>query len=149
MFLLKYWKLLASAGAGVALTALVSWTLHTLDVKRIEANNLKAIENVTVQLQEQCAKDKALTSEVSNGYQVKIASLNRELARLKRLRDPVCIPVITGPASGRDASTTGGELSNPHGIMDNALLDFAAEAEQYRLQLISCQDFIRKTWEAR
>lgn len=35
------------------------------------------------------------------------------------------------------------------GLKEDWLLDYAAEAEGYRLQLISAQDFINRTWETR
>lgn len=35
------------------------------------------------------------------------------------------------------------------GLKEDWLLDYAAEAEGYRLQLLSAQDFINKTWDTR
>lgn len=98
---------------------------------------------------EQCTTDKALTHEVSNDYQTRIRSLNRQLVELKRLRDkPDCVPVST-PPGGRDAGSGTGKPSGQDGVRSEWLLDYAAEAEQYRLQLISCQDFINRVYDAR
>lgn len=96
-----------------------------------------------------CQDDQKLTEGISNDYQTKIRSLNRQLAGLKRVRDnPNCAPVAD-TASGRDAKAGAGQPSGQNGIRAEWLLDYAAEAEQYRLQLIACQDFITKTWESR
>lgn len=148
VWLLKNWKLVASASGGVILTAALAWFLHDLSVSAIERDHLAALDTLKTTLERQCHDEKALTTEVSNGLQKKIASLNSELARLKRVRErAVCVPVPTEPSPGHDAAASAGEPPRPHGVMDTALLDFAAEAERYRLQLIACQEFVKKTWE--
>ncbi|TXH13848.1 MAG: hypothetical protein E6R03_10620 [Hyphomicrobiaceae bacterium] len=130
------------------LTALVAFALHTLDVSSIEKRNAKEIEDVKVSLTAQCEQDKQLTSEVSDEYQSQISNLNDQLAKLKRLRRqaPDCVPVASQADSGH-ADTERAELTGKNGLRSEWLLDYAAEAEQYRLQLKSCQDFINKVWD--
>lgn len=132
----------------VLLAVLVSGGLY-IRVLRADLAAVKLERDTAQATLATCQSDQKLTEGVSNDFQTKIRSLNRQLADLKRVRDnPQCTPVAS-PASGRDADAGAGQPTGPHGIRADWLLDFAAEAEQYRLQLISCQDFIRKTWESR
>lgn len=106
---------------------------------RLERDTISASFN-------QCKEDKILTHEVSNDLQNKLHRLNRHLADIKRLRDnPTCMS-ITVPPGQRDAGADRGKLSGQDGIRAEWLYDYAAEAEQYRLQLIGCQDFVNKVW---
>lgn len=96
-------------------------------------------------LQAQCSAEKRITQEVSHDYQDKIAGLRRQLADLKRVRPSMCV-TVTGAdaATGRDAAAGGGQPAGPDGVRSEFLYDFAAEAEEYRLRLIACQDFVRR-----
>jgi uncharacterized protein len=88
-----------------------------------------------------CEADKKKTAEVSRAYQDKIAALNSRVAAL-RMRPAKCVPVAS-PTGGRNGETSGTEPVRAHGVDAGFLIDYAAEAEKYRLQLISCQEFIR------
>lgn len=112
------------------------------DASRLESK-LKAQEKAIVA---QCEADKKLTSEVSNGYQQKIAVLNRRLGELKRMHQSVCVPVA-GTAGGRDATQGAGELPRQNGIDAGSLYDYGSDAEQVGLRLDACQEFIRKVWK--
>lgn len=96
----------------------------------------------------QCSADKRLTEGVSSDYQKKISDLNNQLA-LRRMQSPHCIV----PTAFRSPRTPAGAKSNKHdeknGVNTASLYDFAGECEQHRLQLISLQDFIRRTWAAK
>ena len=95
----------------------------------------------------QCLSDQRLTEEASNDYQTKISSLNNQLRDIKRLRDnPSCIPV-TQPSCEHNVPTPERKPSGSNGLRTEWLYDFAAEGEEYRLRLMACQDFIRKTWK--
>lgn len=132
----------------VLLAVLVSGGLY-IRVLRADLAAVKLERDTAQATLKTCQDDQKLTEGISNDYQTKIRSLNRQLAGLKRLRDnPQCTPVAS-PASGRDAGAGAGQPSGQNGIRADWLLDYAAEAEQYRLQLISCQQFIRQTWESR
>lgn len=93
----------------------------------------------------QCVTDSQTAYEVSHGYQTKLRALDRQHADLKRVLDnAVCVP-IGDTAGGHHATAAGGELSRPHGLLAEPLLAYARDAEQVRLQLIACQDWITRT----
>lgn len=134
---------------GIGIAALIVIGLLYIRVLRADLAAMK-LERDTAQVTlKNCQDDQKLTQGVSNVYQTKIRSLNRQLADIKRVRDnPGCTPVAN-TTGGRDASAGTGQPFGQDGIRAEWLLDYAAEAEQYRLQLISCQEFIQKTWESR
>ena len=135
--------------SGIALAALIVTGLLYIRILRANLAAVKLERDTAQATLAACQSDQKLTEGVSNDYQTRIRSLNRQLADLKRVRDnPRCTPVAD-PASGRDAGTGAGKPAGQDGIRADWLLDFAAEAEQYRLQLIACQSFIHKTWESR
>lgn len=100
-----------------------------------------------------CNDDKALTTEASHAYQINLSNLNHELARAKLLYASAptkCTPIHTAGYPNPAASA---ELPNAHagdatGITTSALIDFAGDAEHTRLQLIGCQGFVTKVWQA-
>lgn len=145
LMLLKYWQPLAAAIA----TAALAWLLHSVDVHRLEAKHQRNLVSNAAAIQAECTADKRLTAEVSNDYQTRIAALNNELAAVKRLRPSKCVVPTPIPAPGRNEATSRTKPAEEDGVTSDALYDFAGEAEQYRLQLIACQAFITKTWEAR
>ena len=143
LFLISNWKTIL----GVIATASIAWMLHSLDVNRIEAAQREALaEQVKVDTNV-CNADKAITEGVSNDYQKKVTDLGNQLAALK-LREPSrCISVSPAKPSCRgNASPKSSEPSGTDGVTSYALYDYASDAEKYRIQLISCQDFISKTW---
>lgn len=135
--------------SGIAIAALIVIGLLYIRILCADLAAVKLERDTAQATLAACQSDQKLTEGVSNDYQTRIRSLNRQLADLKRVRDnPRCTPVAD-PASGRDAGTGAGKPAGQDGIRADWLLDFAAEAEQYRLQLIACQSFIHKTWESR
>ena len=144
LFLLNNWKVILAVVATVAL----AYLLHTVDVDRIEAKQRAALVDQATKLQGQCDADKAITMGVSNDYQKKLDVLNDQLAAL-RVREPNrCITVSTSVATaGRHGAAGAGQHAGQNGVTAQTLYDFAGEAERYRLQLISCQQFITETWQ--
>jgi hypothetical protein len=117
----------------------LGWYVHS----RIAESTLKsALASQQAALIKQCEDSKKITMEVSREYQSKITALNGRVAAL-RLRPAKCVPV-TKPATGHNGEASGNEPARPHGVDAGFLIDYAGEAEKYRLQLISCQDFVRK-----
>lgn len=134
--------------AGVLVSAL-AFGLHRLDLYRMDALHREALASQASKLEKQCEADKVLTSEVSNGYQTRLASLADQLARARRVRH-TCVPVAPVTPGGRDAAPGIEQPVRPDvGVTADALLDYAAEAERYRLQLLSCQEFITRSVENR
>lgn len=129
------------------LTALVAFGFHKIDVARLEAKQIKALAAREKQLNDACDKAQQITEGVSHDYQTQLSALNNKLAALKRVRaKPGCVP-IADTSTRHDGATNTGKLSGPHGIRPDWLYDTAAEADKYRLQLIACQEFIKKERE--
>lgn len=131
------------------LTAGIALILHNADVSHLKSAQEKALNDQSLLLQSQCEKEKQVTSEVSLGYQNKISALATQLDAIKRVRTRSrCIVPVTNTSSGHHAAPGTGQPSGSNaGVTSDALYDFSAEAEKYRLQLIGCQSFIFKTWE--
>lgn len=137
-----------SAGAGAALAGLVMWALWSVNVATIKADYEAKLVRQAVAMREQFDKDVALSEGVSHEYQTKNAELARSLAKYKRMHGDSCVPVT--PAPGRsDDTAAGGEPTGQHGITVGPALEYGANCEQLRLQVIGLQDFINKTWESR
>ena len=141
--IIKYWIVIPA----ILVTGFIAFQLHKIDVARLEAKQNKALAAQEKQLNEACDKAQQITKEVSHDYQEQLSNLGRKLDTLKRVHaNTQCVP-ITGTAAGRDEPARAGEFSGPHGIRPDWLYDTAAEADKYRLQLIACQDFIKKERE--
>lgn len=144
--LLANWKSVVAAAAAFALSLM----LHKLDVHRIEAKHTAEILSVKAAMTAQCNKEKAITTEVSHAYQTELASLNRRLSDARRLHARSCV-VVTGAAAGHDGAASSGKSAGS-GVKGNrpvaaeTLIDLFGEGEKYRLQLWSCQTFIKRTW---
>lgn len=141
MWLIANWRLLSY---GTAIIAIFSsgWYISSQIAKTHLQNELKHQEEA---LNAQCIADKKLTNEVSNGLQKKLSTTAARLSELKRMHaTTACVP-IAGTSSGYDDSS-GAKLVRPNGIIADTLLDYAGDAEKYRQQLESCQDFIKKVW---
>jgi len=95
---------------------------------------------------ERCQEDKKITEDISHGLQNSLDAANRKLNTLK-LRDSRCVLPVTKPATGHDAAARKSLAAGQDGISTEALYDFAGDAERYRLQLVSCQGFIKKVWK--
>lgn len=139
LLLLKYWQFLA----GVAITAVIAWVLHSLVSGWSEARHQAALDAQEEALYSECAADKQITTEVSNEYQSQLVDLRRQLDAAKRLRPSVRVPVTSTPG-GRDAGAGDTQLPHADGVAAADLLDFAYDAEQVGRQLDACQGFIRR-----
>lgn len=140
-----------SAAAGAILTALVGYGLHSLDVDRINAKHEKAMTAQAESLNKQCADQQAITERVSNDYQNKVADLGKRLDAARRLYSGnACLTVTGHAASGYDdaaaANKPAGQGAGRNSTIDiNKYIDFAAEGEKYRLQLLACQSYVNLT----
>jgi len=107
-------------------------------------SDTKAAVNVAISLERGACKDAmAITTKVGVEYETKISRLNGKL-RAIRLRPAICVPLASSTASGDNASAGRNQLAGTHGIDAGQLLEFAGDAESYRIRLISCQDFVRQ-----
>ena len=112
-----------------------------------QQNSLEALTKQEVALKAQCDADKKLTKEFSDDLQKKLSLNNDRLNELKRLRGNRCIVPTAKPTQQHDGSSERAVLAGADGVTSDALYEFAAEAERYRSQLISCQSFVTKVWE--
>lgn len=138
------WKTLLA----ILLTAGLAWGAHSLAANATEKAHQQAMEAQKTALDEQCAKDKKITAEVSSAYQNEVSYLSARLAELKRVQPSRCVvpkakPTVRCDATARPAEPAGED----GGVTTDALYDFAFDAEQYRLRLLACQEFIRRVWE--
>jgi hypothetical protein len=101
-----------------------------------------ALQAQRIEIVAQCEADKELTSKIGKEYEEKISSLSSRVAALKRLSARACVSV-TSPTGKPDDGTKAGH-AGVDAVDSGVLIDYAAEAEKYRQQLISLQEFVRK-----
>lgn len=142
--ILKYWQAILAA----IITAILAYMIHDADVLFLEKKQAAELAEQANTLRAQCKADQKITAEVSNDYETKLSNLNSQLATVKRLHPSRCILPSTGATGGHDDGTSGGQSGKPDAVDTGTLYDFAGKAEQYRIQLSGCQDFIRKVWTA-
>lgn len=135
--LIANWKSIAAAAAAFALSLM----MHKLDVHRIEARHEKEIASVRIAMTDACNKVQETTRKVSNEYQKNLANLNARLAAARRLHDNSCVAVAVSAAAGHDAAAAGAKSSGRN-VSSDRLIEIAGKGEKYRLQLLSCQQFI-------
>lgn len=141
-------------GLSASVTALLAFGLHTLSVSWLEASHGREMAKQKTVLTEQCEAAKAVTEEVSNELQKQIALRDASIADARRMLNKRCAsPVVVNSPSGHDGSSQAGK----HGGSDdralvadgNFLIDFAEEAEGYRIRLSACQSFVERSRAAR
>lgn len=155
VYLMRYWQPIAAAALAMLITGYVSHVWHGWATDRLNASHAAAMAEQVTLLRKECDTAQNLTKGVSSEYQKKNTRLSAELARVKRLyggEAARCVPVASNPA-GHSGAATGAVVSGAHGvaasgITSGALIDYAGDAEQVRLRLIGCQDFVRRVWAA-
>ena len=137
------------AGIGAVVTALVAFALHKVDIVALQEKQKADLKELAQTLDDKCKADKQITTEVSHAFESQIVDLHRQLDDAKRLRGSQCIIVQPpGDSPEHRPAPQPGQSVKQDGVHAAALLDFAGEAEKYRLQLIGCQSFVQKTWAA-
>ncbi len=133
MWLIANWKTIAAVA--------LCWMLHTLDVHRIEEKQANEITRTRNAMTDACNKVQETTRKISHDYQIQLGSLNSRLSAAKRLHNSGCVSVASSSAAGLDAAAAKGKLIRRNVDADR-LIDLAGRGEKYRIQLISCQQFI-------
>lgn len=144
----------------ILLTALacapVAYKIHSwrVDSLRLDWKSEKeaAVAAAETAKASECEAAKAITQEVSDDYQKKFAALDAQLAAARGLLNPAaCIAVHGGRTLGHDDAPAGQEPAgrglggaDAH-ISAGRYIEIAGKGERYRLQLISCQSFVKKT----
>jgi len=154
IWLLKNWRVFL-AGASVVAVCMGGWNeirvgwlnaSHASEIAKMKSAQVEQEKN----LKAACEESKKITEDVSNEFQKNLAARDDALAAARKLLDRKCpVPVVVAKtSSGRDATACSGKPAGSDdksaGVDANALLDIAAEGEKYRIQLIGCQDFVRK-----
>ena len=85
-----------------------------------------------------------ISKEVSDDYQDRIARLDADIRRLRKL-EPVCAP-ISGYTHNHSGTVPGGKFSNRNGISVEWSLDYGARSERTRIKGMACQEFVKKMW---
>lgn len=135
---------------GLLLGYLVCFGLYKVKMMWIEADHVKELSAQHAAMTKRCSDEKAVTEGVDNALQDQLSSVRSQLAALKRMRKQAsCVNITAQPTSSSNAGTSEGKLPGPNGkgLERDWLLDFAAEAETTRQQLIGCQSFINQTWK--
>lgn len=145
MSVLDYLKL----GAGFIGGFIVCWLIHILIVGNIQAQNIKAIEKLKVDMKAECNNDKTLTTGIDNAFHIKANDLSMRLDNecMYTANSPTML--ITGNTSSPHAVPTKSGHAQQNGVARPALISFAGECEGYRLQLIYLQQFVAQTWKAK
>lgn len=137
-----------SAVLAALVVASLAYGWHTFSMQRAAAEAEARLTATIATAKAQCDADKAITSGVSDAYQTKLGVLRADLERAKRVQPVACLCIPpSGAAGGDHAPTAGGQFSAAHGITSDAFISLAGEAEQVRLQLSACQDFVQKAWQ--
>lgn len=141
MNIILYWKFAVGAFGAFIIT----WAIHNHIIANLEEDHKKTL---AAQIQfdiNKCNDDKQITSEISHGLQNDLNALNDKLKRLRQ--QPAKCLHVTNPASRHDATASKGINAGSDEVAAGALIDYAGDAEKYRLQLVSCQGFVSKVWQ--
>lgn len=141
-FIFRYWEVILAA----IVTAATAWMLHSVDVQRIENKNRVALAAQQAALEESFAANNKITEESSREYESKINTLNIRLNNSKRMRENYCIVPIASPTNGGLGVASPRGHVGSHGVPIEEFYDYAGTCEHLRLQVISLQDFIDKTY---
>ena len=138
-----------SFALGAFVSFLLCYLLHTLDIDYIQHKHAAELSSQATTLTEAFQKDKQITYGVSDVYETKLSALNNQLAAY-RLHPAIACPVPTTGAAGRHDGAAGRRIpAGQNAALDKPFVEYAGEAEKYRLQLMACQSFITETWKAK
>jgi hypothetical protein len=129
---------------GAIISAVISFYIFTARMDVLRLDQQKALSVQASSYIQKCNADKKITEDVQNETQTRINSLNDQLASLKRLRPAKCVPVLSGPAGQHNGTTGSGKLPISNGLRSEWLYDFSGRCESTRIELIGCQEFIKK-----
>jgi len=136
------------------LVSAASYGLHCISQARLANKHRAEIAALSAAKDAACMTAKAITNEVSNAYQKELTALDVAADDagnlLDLLRGNGASAIQPGvAASGRDAGAAGKKLyfgdSGILGPDPQKLIAIGKRAEKTRLQLLACQQFVRKT----
>ena len=136
-----YW---ITAIAAAVITFLVCLGLHTLDVDRITAANVKAVADQVQFDIKKCEAEKEITTNVSNDYEKQIDTLNGQLNSLRHAAPRIVY--VKQPAGGHHAAAKQSINGSANAIDSVKFYDYAGTCETDRLKVIGLQKFINEVW---
>lgn len=142
-FILKNWKI----GVGFAAGIIVAGTYHNIASWLAEQAHERELVAQREEIVSKYEKANETSGRIANEYEQQITDLNRKLSSLRVQRNR-CIPVrVADTTSGNDATSPTGKSIGGNGTDSATLYEYAGRAEKYRIQLVSCQNFIKEVWE--
>lgn len=150
-FLLRNWRYVFFISCALAFTVFGFYIRGVMAENRaLKIENARLDEDIEQAVLEinQCNKDKTLSEKVSRDYQSSITALRRQLNGLRD--DPTCVPTeSSGAGYGNNGTSTGAVVSGRNGLKTGYLFDYAGRAEETRLKLLGCQNFINELYKSR
>ena len=140
-------KLIGSGGVSYILAGLVlalGLLLSYCDTLRAR-NETQRLQIIQAQkLYSACLSNLQKNKAISDEYQNALTTLDDEFNSYRRMfeHERACISIE--PAGRSDAPAAGRELSRPHGVPAQRLLEFGRDAEKVRLRLLACQKYINE-----
>ena len=114
----------------------VAWQFNGWQADRREA-----------QVQERCIDNQKITSEANNEYTNQTNNADSDAANLSGVLNAQAV-LIASEANQHNAGSAKAIDDYQHEIEAKALAQYAREAEQLRIRLLSCQKFVDDVWSA-
>lgn len=140
-------RIIITALISTLITSAAAYGLHSFDVNRLKASQVKELAAKETALTNKCEAEKAITKKVSHDYQKNVADLNSRLADARRLHNGSCLSVKASGTGGRYVvaapdQPVGQGVGRDRTISITRFMDLIGEGEQYRLQVLALQAFI-------
>jgi hypothetical protein len=94
-------------------------------------------------INQECEKAKQTTERLDNEYQSQITKLRADVKRARGMyKSNQCVP-IAKTAIGDNATSTADIVRGRDAVPVASLIDYSESAEQVRIQLLGCQDYVK------
>lgn len=124
--------------------AAFAWVLHDWRTMHLEEAHRKDVAAKEAAVRKACQKAQTINKDTENAYNARIDALRDQLAAVKRLPNPSCVPIIRTPACPNQAPG-GPELRDGYaGVTRGGLYDFAGRAEEVGIAFDELQVWVSK-----
>ncbi len=143
-----------SAGFGAIVMAMIAFSLHSLDVKWIEARHESAMTAQAAKLSGQCATAKETTEKVSNDLQKNLTILDSDFdniaGRLRACVQSTPTGLVSATTGGHDGAAAAQKLSEgiSRAFAPGRVTAIVKKGEQSRVRLLACQAWAREVQQA-
>lgn len=138
-----FWLAVGAVTASVGM-----WTFHTVSIRGHEAMWNAKYEEQRAELIGRCEENKHITEDNSREYENEMDVINSDLVALKRVRFGSASVPVPGATVVSVTEAPRNEHVKRNERSAEKLLDFAAECERYRVQVVSLQSFIDDVWNS-